>query len=127
MAFLYEKDPAAIYDLSFQRVKTSLVPFDLHPSIEPLITRLVHACGMPDITADLAVTNDLVSRATAALAAGKPIFADCEMVAAGITRRFLPAQNDVIVTLNDDRTVALAAQQATTRSAAAVMVATSEP
>ena len=49
MAFLYEKDPAAIYDLSFQRVKTSLVPFDLHPSIEPLITRLVHACGMPDI------------------------------------------------------------------------------
>ena len=113
-------DPQAIYNASFAIVRAVTQVAEFPAEMKDVIVRLVHACGMPDITADLAVTNDLVSRATAALAAGKPIFADCEMVAAGITRRFLPAQNDVIVTLNDDRTVALAAQQATTRSAAAV-------
>ena len=101
MAFLYEKDPAAIYDLSFQRVKTSLVPFDLHPSIEPLITRLVHACGMPDIVPALTWDEAVIGTASAALQRGAPILCDCEMVAAGITRRFLPADNQVTVTLND--------------------------
>lgn len=120
MAFLYEKDPAAIYDLSFQRVKTSLVPFDLHPSIEPLITRLVHACGMPDIVPALTWDEAVIDTASAALQRGAPILCDCEMVAAGITRRFLPADNQVTVTLNDACVPALAKTLSTTRSAAAV-------
>ena len=120
MAFLYEKDPAAIYDLSFQRVKTSLVPFDLHPSIEPLITRLVHACGMPDILPALTWDEAVIDTASAALQRGAPILCDCEMVAAGITRRFLPADNQVTVTLNDACVPALAKTLSTTRSAAAV-------
>ena len=120
MAFLYEKDPAAIYDLSFQRVKTSLVPFDLHPSIEPLITRLVHACGMPDIVPALTWDEAVIDTASAALQRGVPILCDCEMVAAGITRRFLPADNQVTVTLNDACVPALAKTLSTTRSAAAV-------
>jgi precorrin-8X/cobalt-precorrin-8 methylmutase len=42
------------------------------------------------------------------------------MLAHGITRARLPAKNDVICTLNDPRTAALAANNATTRSAAAL-------
>jgi len=42
------------------------------------------------------------------------------MVAAGITRRFLPAGNEIICTLNDAETPALAKSLGTTRSAAAV-------
>jgi precorrin-8X/cobalt-precorrin-8 methylmutase len=41
-------------------------------------------------------------------------------VARGITRARLPAQNEVICTLNDPRTAALAAKNETTRSAAAL-------
>ena len=75
---------------------------------------------MPDLVDDLGYSDNLVKNAVAALAAGKPIFCDCEMVASGITRRFLPADNPVIVTLNDPRTPDLAKQLGTTRSAAAV-------
>jgi precorrin isomerase len=41
-------------------------------------------------------------------------------VASGITRRFLPADNPVIVTLNDPKTPEMARNLGTTRSAAAV-------
>ena len=42
------------------------------------------------------------------------------MVAHGVTRARLPANNPVICTLNDPRTAGLAAKRATTRSAAAL-------
>ena len=42
------------------------------------------------------------------------------MVADGVTRRRLPAGNDVVCTLNDARVAALAAELGTTRTAAAV-------
>ena len=46
---------------------------------------------MPDLVDDLGFSDNLVKTGVAALAAGKLIFCDCEMVASGITRRFLPA------------------------------------
>jgi precorrin-8X/cobalt-precorrin-8 methylmutase len=64
--------------------------------------------------------GNLVAAARGALAAGAPILCDAEMVARGITRARLPARNEVICTLNDPRTAALAATHATTRSAAAL-------
>ena len=120
MTFCYEKDPAAIYDLSFQRVTTALAPFEIHADIAPLIVRLVHACGMPDIVPALRWDSQIVSAATTALHQGAPILCDCEMVGAGITRRFLPADNPIIVTLNKSIVPQLARRMATTRSAAAV-------
>ena len=56
----------------------------------------------------------------AALQRGAPVFCDCEMVGAGIIRRYLPAGNDVIVTLNDPSVPDLASEIGNTRSAAAV-------
>ena len=64
--------------------------------------------------------GDLVAAARAALAAGAPILCDAEMVAHGITRARLPADNEVICTLRDPRVPALAEKLGTTRSAAAL-------
>ena len=120
--YSYIKDPEAIYAESFKRVRAALQISPKMSSQMPqeIIVRLIHACGMPDIIDDLAFSDGVISAGPSALQAGKPIFCDCEMVASGITRRFLPADNPVIVTLNDPKTPVLAGELSTTRSAAAV-------
>jgi precorrin-8X/cobalt-precorrin-8 methylmutase len=116
----YEKDPAAIYAASFATVRAE-AKLDRFPvSMQPVITRLIHSCGMVEIADRLAFSPQVAERAHAALASGAPVLCDCEMVGAGIIRRYLPANNDVIVTLNDASVPALAKSLGTTRSAAAV-------
>jgi hypothetical protein len=51
---------------------------------------------------------------------GAPVLCDAQMVASGITRRRLPAGNDVVCTLNDPRVPDLATELRTTCSAAAL-------
>lgn len=116
----YLKDPQAIYEASFaivrERTRLDGLAVDLHD----VAVRVVHACGMPDIVTDIDASGDFVVAALASLRAGAPLICDCAMVASGITRRLLPAENDVIVTLNGPNVPALAAALRTTRSAAAV-------
>lgn len=116
----YEKDPAAIYAQSFATVRAEARLDRFPPDMQPLVTRLIHACGMVDVADRLAFSPDAAAAGRAALAAGAPVICDCEMVGAGITRRFLPAGNDILVTLNDPAVPGLAAQIGNTRSAAAV-------
>ncbi len=61
-----------------------------------------------------------LTRAHAALAAGAPVLCDSSMVAAGITRSRLPADNEVVSLVADPRAPELAAKLGFTRSAAAV-------
>lgn len=116
----YLKDPKAIYAESFATVRREARLDRFPPSLEPLVVRLIHACGMIEIADRLDFSPDVAEAGGAALRSGAPIFCDCEMVASGITRARLPAANEVIVTLNDPRTPALARDLGTTRSAAAV-------
>jgi precorrin-8X/cobalt-precorrin-8 methylmutase len=116
----YEKDPAAIYRQSFATVRSEARLDRFDPGMEAVAIRLIHACGMVEVADRLAFSPDAYAAGRAALLAGAPVLCDCEMVAAGIIRRTLPAENDVVVTLNDPRTPALAAEIGTTRSAAAV-------
>lgn len=116
----YEKDPAAIYAQSFATVRAEARLDRFPPGLDALAVRVIHACGMVEIADRLAFSHGAYQAGHDALAAGAPILCDCEMVAAGIIRRNLPAANQVIVTLNDARTPALAAELGTTRSAAAV-------
>ncbi len=116
----YLKDPEAIYARSFAIVREQAALAGVSSDLEPVAVRLIHACGMPDILDDLEVSEDFVERATTAISAGAALLCDCEMVASGITRRFLPDTADVVVTLNDPQVPALAKSLATTRSAAAV-------
>ena len=116
----YEKDPAAIYAQSFATVRAE-ARLDRFPvAMHPVMTRLIHACGMVEIADRLAYTPDAAQAGHAALAAGAPLLCDCEMVAAGIIRRHLPADNAVIVTLNDPGVPDRAQAIGNTRSAAAV-------
>lgn len=95
VAFDYLREPAAIYRRSFAIVETetdwSTVPADLRP----VVGRMIHACGMPEIVADLAWSDDLVPTATAALAGGAPVVCDCRMVRYGLIEAMLPAANPV--------------------------------
>ncbi|MEL6551065.1 MAG: precorrin-8X methylmutase [Pseudomonadota bacterium] len=115
----YERDPAAIYAQSFATVRSEARLERFPPDMEPLVIRLIHACGMVDIADRLAFSPDAASAGQAALAQGAPILCDCEMVGAGIIRRTLKG-NDVIVTLNETGVPADAKARGTTRSAAAV-------
>jgi len=120
MTTTYERDGAAIYRQSFAAIRReadlSRVPADL----ERVAVRMIHACGMTDLVADLAWSAGFAERAEAALTAGAPVLCDSSMVAAGITRSRLPAANEVLCTLRDPRTPGLAAELGTTRTAAAV-------
>ena len=120
MGLSYIKDPAAIYALSFERVRASTDLTRFPDDVAEMVIRVVHACGMPDLTDDLAFTPNVAKRASSALAAGKPILADCAMVASGITARFLPQNNPIIMTLYDEDIPDRAQSLGTTRSAAAV-------
>lgn len=115
----YLRDPDAIYARSFATIRAeadlAALPEDLHP----LAIRMMHACGMVDIAADLRASADVVSRLEFALVSGAPILCDCEAVKAGIIARYLH-RNELRVTLNDPAVPGLARREGTTRSAAAV-------
>ncbi|MFC1416677.1 precorrin-8X methylmutase [Streptacidiphilus cavernicola] len=116
----YEKDGAAIYRESFATIRAEADLGGLPADLSQVAVRMIHACGMVDLVRDLAFTPHLVSRARAALRAGAPVLCDVTMVASGITRKRLPAGNEVLCTLADPSVPELAARLGTTRSAAAV-------
>ncbi|MEU8626861.1 precorrin-8X methylmutase [Streptomyces sp. NPDC048669] len=116
----YEKDGPAIYRQSFATIRAEADLSGLPADVSQVAVRMIHACGMVDLVRDLAFTPDAVARARAALRAGAPILCDVAMVASGVTRKRLPADNEVVCTLSDPSVPALAAELGTTRSAAAL-------
>ena len=112
----YLRDPAAIYRRSFEIIRAETDFSGLPADAEPIATRIIHACGMPEIVPDLRISTDFVSAAQAALAAGKPVLVDAEMVRHGIIDR----QLNVICTLNDPKAREIGIASGNTRSAAAV-------
>ncbi len=116
----YEKDGAEIYRRSFATIRAETDLTGLPEDVARVAVRMVHACGQVDLVEDLAYSPAVVARAREALDAGAPVLCDAEMVASGVTRRRLPKDNEVVCTLNDPRTPALAADLGTTRTAAAL-------
>jgi precorrin-8X/cobalt-precorrin-8 methylmutase len=116
----YLRDPAAIYERSFATIRQEADLNGLAPELAPIAVRLIHACGMVDLAADLRGDARLAAAVRAALTAGRPIIADCEMVRSGIIARFLPQGTRVLCPLNAPSVPALAKELGTTRSAAAV-------
>ena len=116
----YIRDGAAIYRQSFATIRAeadlSAIPDDL----KAVAVRVIHACGMVDAARDLMFSHDVGTAARAALRGGAAILCDSEMVAHGITRARLPADNPVICTLRDPAVPELAKQVENTRSAAAL-------
>src|SRR3546814_16884269 len=97
----YLRDPDAIYRRSFALIRDAVDLTALPSGIDALAERLIHACGMPEILPDLAWTPDLPAAVQAALAAGRPVLCDAEMVVHGVIRSRLPAETPVLCFLND--------------------------
>ncbi len=116
----YLRDGPAIYRQSFATIRAEAQLDRLDADLAKVAVRLIHACGMTDIVADLAASPKAVAIARAALAGGAVILCDTQMVAYGITRARLPAQNPIICTLPEETVPALAQQIGNTRSAAAI-------
>ncbi|WP_328904878.1 precorrin-8X methylmutase [Streptomyces sp. NBC_00234] len=116
----YEKDGPAIYRQSFATIRAEADLAGLPADVSQVAVRMIHACGMVDLVRDLAFSPDAVAHARAALRSGAPILCDVAMVASGVTRKRLPADNEVICTLSDPAVPDLAAKLGTTRSAAAL-------
>ncbi|WP_212718948.1 precorrin-8X methylmutase [Blastococcus sp. CCUG 61487] len=116
----YEKDGAEIYRQSFATIRSEADLAGLPDDVGRVAVRMIHACGQVDLVADVAWSEGVVGRARAALEGGAPVLCDVQMVASGVTRRRLPAGNDVVCTLDDPRTPGLAADLGTTRTAAAL-------
>lgn len=116
----YLRDGEEIYRRSFATIRAEADLDGLDPALERAVVRMIHACGMVDLAADVAASSGFGDAATTALRAGAPILCDTAMVAAGITRSRLPAGNEVICTIADPAVPGLAKELATTRAAAAL-------
>jgi precorrin-8X/cobalt-precorrin-8 methylmutase len=116
----YIRDGNEIYQQSFAIIRSEAKLEILPPDLETIAVRLIHACGMTDIANDLACSPRAVAAGRAALAKGAPILCDAQMVAHGIARDRLPANNPIICTLRESEVPAIAQKLQTTRSAAAL-------
>ena len=116
----YERDPKSIYAASFATVRNEANLARFSPEMQAVVIRLIHACGMIEVADRIAYSPNAANAGSFALANGAPILCDCEMVGAGIIRRYLPANNEVIVTLNNPAVSELATTIGNTRSAAAI-------
>ncbi len=120
MPHLYETDGAAIYVQSFAMIRAEADLARFTPEEEVVAVRMIHAAGMVDLAPHIRFSPGMAIAARAALEGGAPILCDVRMVSEGITRRRLPANNEIICTLQDPSVPALAAKIGNTRSAAAV-------
>ncbi len=120
MPYDYEKNGAAIYAQSFATIRreANLARFDRDE--EQVAVRMIHAAGLVGLEEHVRFSPGFVTVARAALEQGAAIFCDARMVSEGVTRKRLPAENDVICTLQDPSVPAMAAEMGNTRSAAAL-------
>ena len=119
-AYDYIQDGAAIYERSFAIIRAEADLTRFTGAAERVAVRMIHACGMTDLPRDIEMSAGFADVARAALWSGAPILCDAKMVANGVTRARLPANNEVLCTLDDPQVPALAAEMGTTRSAAAM-------
>ena len=118
--FDYVRDGGEIYRRSFATIRAEADLARFPADVARVVVRMIHACGMTDLPADVGYSDGVVRAARAAMLDGAPVLCDAHMVAAGITRRRLPAGNEVVCTLSDPAVPSLAARLGTTRSAAAL-------
>lgn len=120
MPYSYNTDGPAIYRESFAiiRQEADLTPFT--PEEETVAVRMIHASGMVELAPHIHFASGFANCARDALAAGAPVLCDARMVSEGITRQRLPANNEILCTLQDPAVPDLARELDTTRSAAAL-------
>ena len=120
MAYLYERNGAAIYKKSFGIIRSESNLKRFAPEEEIVAVRMIHAAGMVELAEFIEFSEHFAYSARSALEAGAPILCDARMVSEGITRARLPADNKIICTLHSAGVRELADKSKNTRSAAAL-------
>ncbi|MTH79767.1 precorrin-8X methylmutase [Paracoccus aestuariivivens] len=120
MPYTYETNGAAIYAESFATIRSEAKLDRFDADEERVAVRMIHAAGLIGLEEHIRFSSDVVVHARDALKAGAPILCDARMVSEGITRKRLPADNQVICTLHAPEVADLASGLGTTRSAAAL-------
>ncbi|MFI5508421.1 precorrin-8X methylmutase [Mycobacterium sp. NPDC051804] len=116
----YIRDAAEIYRQSFATIRDEADLSQFPDDVARVVVRLIHTCGQVDVADHVAYSDDVVVKAHAALVAGAPVLCDSSMAAAGITKSRLPAGNQVVSLVADERAPGLADRLGSTRSAAGV-------
>ena len=83
----YLRDPDAIYAQSFATIRAEADLARLPVALHAVAIRMIHACGMVDLAADIVGDPRLPAAVEHALGKGEVILCDSEMVAAGIHSR----------------------------------------
>ncbi|MGL4404147.1 MAG: precorrin-8X methylmutase [Notoacmeibacter sp.] len=116
----YIREPDAIYAQSFAEI-SRIDQLQLVPApIRPLATRIVHACGMPEILDDLRFSHDVVDAAKQAFDLGAEIFCDVETLRYGIMGRLLPEGCKLHCAISAPDTAEFAKANKMTRAAAQI-------
>lgn len=114
----YLHGPNDIENLSFKliRQQTDLSRFNAEQ--EQVAMRMVHTCGDPKIISDLVFSDGAIQSGLAAIAQGKAILCDVEMVRHGISKRLF--NSEPMCFLNHRDVPELAKKTGETRSMAAL-------
>jgi precorrin-8X/cobalt-precorrin-8 methylmutase len=116
----YIRDPEEIYRRSFAEIGSLEKIRAIAPELRAVATRIVHACGMPDIVDDLRWSDGAVAAGCRALEARAPVLCDVEMVRCGIIMRHLPEGVAVECRISEAATRDRAERFGITRAAAEV-------
>ena len=118
---IYIKDPKEIYRKSFEIVEHEADLERFSASEAKVAKRLIHACGMPDISRDIQFSSQATDQAIQALSSNANIICDCKMVEAGISMLTKDKSNNPIICFINEPSVSdIANAENTTRSAAQV-------
>ncbi|MFZ2101180.1 MAG: precorrin-8X methylmutase [Oricola sp.] len=116
----YIREPEAIYAKSFETISRVQALHALPEAIRPVATRVVHACGMPEILGDLRFSGDIAEAVREALDAGADIYCDVETLRHGVMKHLLPKGCELHCAISDPEVAAHAKQNRMTRAAAQV-------
>ena len=106
--YAYETDGSAIYSESFRRIRQGADLAAFTPEEAQVAVRMIHAAGDLDLPRHIRLPPRPGAAARSALRDGAPIFVDANMIKSGITRKRLPADNEVRCLLRDQQATALA-------------------
>ena len=120
MPHIYEKNGAAIYAQSFATIRAEAELSRFTAAEEIVVVRMIHAAGLVELAPCVQFTPDFAEATRTALESGAPVLCDARMVSEGITRARLPANNQVICTLQDPQVRPMAEADRNTRSAVAL-------
>lgn len=116
----YEKNPSAIYRKSFATVERESDLGQIPEDLRDIVVRIIHSCGMTDISRDIRFSSNFAVTASRALESRTKVFCDSRMTAAGIMGGYLPDDCEIVVPQFDAELSETARQNQTTRSATLV-------